>query len=65
MVTVSIPEKHVREVCKIGQGAATCRYLAVSSEFTCAKNDPGLKALLDAKVASGKMGSKDDNCEGK
>lgn len=61
---MTIPMDHVKTVCKMGQGAVTCRYLAVGNGFICAKTNPSLKALLDEKVASGKMGSKGDNCEG-
>lgn len=58
--------RHVKTICLIGQGAATCRYLLVGKNgFECAKHK-GLKDSIDrtwaqdsTKVAQG------DNCDGK
>lgn len=60
-----IPEKHLKEVCKVGQGNACCRYIvADSTGITCAKNNPSLKKTLDHRVASNQMIAMADNCIG-
>lgn len=57
-------EHQVRDVCKIGQGAACCRYLTLGAKgFECAKL-LGLKATIDARVKAGTSGSLGDNCPG-
>jgi hypothetical protein len=51
-------------VCRIGQGAACCRYLTVGVHgFECEKHSD-LRSLLDARVAQGDMVAQGDNCEG-
>jgi hypothetical protein len=52
-----------RHVCKIGQGAATCRYLTVGADgWHCAKADLRLMAQIDARD---NMTAKADNCTGR
>ena len=54
---------HLKDVCKAGQGAATCRYITMNaSGWLCAKLDPSLKPMIDARIAT--MRAKGDNCEG-
>lgn len=54
--------KYVRDICKAGQGAACCRYLAASAEgIICLKLD-SLKPTIDARTD---MIAKSDNCDGK
>lgn len=56
---------YVETVCKMGQGEACCRYLIVHNGLQCAKLDPGLSAMILARVLEGTFKSKGDNCEGK
>lgn len=58
--------RHVKTICLIGQGAATCKYLLIGENgFECAKHE-GYAPSIDrqwahdsTKVAQG------DNCDGK
>lgn len=53
---------YIKNTCKIGQGAACCRYLMVGTKgFECGKLS-SLKPVIDARV--NKMNAKSDNCEG-
>ena len=57
----TIEREHLLSVCRLGQGAACCRYIIVSgSGIECAKGSP-LQAGLDART---KMTAKGDNCSG-
>lgn len=59
-----IPASHLKRVCKKGQGAKCCRYIALSvSGFACMKNTP-IKTILDDKVLANEMSAKADNCSG-
>ena len=58
-----LTREYVLETCKLGQGAACCRYLVAGAEgFECAKLG-SLRAGIDRRV--GIMVAKGDNCEGK
>lgn len=61
-------DDYVRSTCKIGQGAACCRYLLMDlAGWNCAKTvaDGGtVRALLDKRVALGTINARGDNCEG-
>lgn len=47
-MTTNTPNVHVRTVCKIGQGAACCRYLIVDPlGFYCCKLNPRDKRNID------------------
>ncbi len=60
-----VDQEKVQEVCKMGQGHATCRYLTHSTQgWECVKKYPGLKAYLDKRVEEGTLGARGDNCEG-
>ena len=55
---------YVTVVCKIGQGAACCRYLVVGTTgFECAKLS-ALKLVLDERVQQRTMSAQADNCAG-
>jgi hypothetical protein len=65
MSAVIEDREYVRNVCKLGQGAACCRYLAASARgLECLKHT-GLKAELDRRAAAKTMHAQSDNCEGK
>lgn len=57
-----LSEEHVREVCKLGQGAECCRYLVCGADgFECHSSGP-LKRMLDKKASS--MTAQSINCKG-
>ncbi len=60
-----IPDAHLHSVCKLKQGAKTCRYIGLvpSLGFVCAKKTP-MKTMLDERAIEGKMKAVGDNCEG-
>ena len=56
---------YLTKICKIGQGAACCRYIVAGGNgISCAKLT-GLKTTIDQRVADGKFTATSDNCEGK
>lgn len=56
---------YLQEICKIGQGAACCRYVVAGADgITCAKLTE-VKATIDKRVADGLFTATSDNCEGK
>lgn len=61
---MNISPNHLKEVCKMGQGNARCRYLTVGPKgFECVKNT-SLKNILDSRVAKNVMVAQGDNCDG-
>jgi hypothetical protein len=55
---------YAKEVCKIGQGAACCRYLTMDKDgWDCAKWT-SLRFTLDDRVENNEMNAHGDNCEG-
>ena len=57
-------QNHVRNVCKIGKGAACCRYLAGDGQgMACVKHHAAAR-VVDARVAAGTMGARGNNCDG-
>lgn len=63
---------HVRDVCRPGDGARTCRYLTGElpmfgggSGLHCARFYPALAARIDERVAEGTMVAQAINCPGK
>lgn len=55
----------IRNVCCIGQRAATCRYLTCGpGGWDCVKQDPKLGPYLDARVFAEQMNARGDNCPG-
>ena len=61
---MKISEEHLREVCKIGQGKACCRYMGVSDRFECLKHS-SVKDALDSRARNNTMTAQGDNCDGK
>jgi len=61
----SIPEEHLANVCKRGQGEACCRYAALTpgTGYTCEKFTD-LGPYLNQRLAAGQLRSKGDNCPG-
>lgn len=60
-----IDQDHVENVCKIGQGPATCRYLTMGrGGFSCEKHSE-LAMTIDAKVLNGQFTARGDNCAGR
>ena len=58
-------DDYVKDICKIGQGAACCRYLALSGGvWSCEKSVPQQKMYLDQRVADGSINARGDNCPG-
>lgn len=58
-----ITDEHVRAVCKLGQGAACCRYLMFGKGFECHKHSQ-LAAVIDGRVERGEFNARGDNCDG-
>lgn len=59
---MKIPDDTLKEVCKMGQRADTCRYIIVGEHgIVCAKHTKW-QALIDGRVDQ--MVAKGDNCEG-
>ena len=57
---------HIKEVCKIGRGAACCKYLVMGTEgFECMKANPANKAIIDKNWELTEHVAQGDNCEGK
>ena len=56
-------EHHLSGVCRIRQGAETCRYLCFSGQMCCAKGSK-LQAFIDQRFAEGGMDAKGDHCSG-
>ena len=56
-------ETFVKDVCKPGHGADTCRYLLFGGDWQCGKHDP-IHHTLDARVAAETMNARGDNCNG-
>ncbi|MGO8241293.1 hypothetical protein ACC806_34715 [Rhizobium ruizarguesonis] len=61
----AIPGDYAQAVCKIGQGAACCRYVVGGPHgLECAKHTPELAAQINRRVAAGAFTAQGDNCEG-
>ncbi len=61
---MALSKKHVDEVCKLGQGEDTCRFLSrCASGWECLKLTPTRK-WIDQRVAAGNHSAKGDNCPG-
>ena len=57
-------DKRIKEICKIGQGVKTCRYILVGKDgFECAK-DTDCGKVIDGKVARGEFSAESINCDG-
>lgn len=59
---MKLTDNYLKNICKIGQGKACCRYLTCSADgFECEKLGPA-KGILDSRVMY--MTAQGDNCEG-
>jgi len=57
--------KYLKDVCKIGQGHKTCRYIVAGADgLSCAKLT-SMKATIDDRVLTKTFVARADNCEGK
>lgn len=57
--------KHMKTICKIGQGNLCCRYLTSTiNGVACSKHDDNFKEIIDQKVFRGDFVAIGDNCEG-
>ncbi len=45
-----IDEKHVKNVCKLGEGVFTCSYLGIGQGFECLKGT-GFQSTIDQRRA--------------
>jgi len=60
----SFPSKeHIKNVCKRGKGAETCRFLIMGPNFECAKAT-ALREALNRRAKEGSMEARGDNCPG-
>jgi hypothetical protein len=60
-----VTDDWAKGVCRIGQGAACCRYLVMGpGGWDCAKPHGQTRAMLDKRVAAGQLSARGDNCEG-
>lgn len=59
---ILIMPDHLANVCRFGEGAATCRYLTMGDGFRCGKSSPPVRASIDARAAT--MTAQGDNCDG-
>lgn len=56
-------DEYVKTVCKIGQGAACCRYLTMGGGGWSCEKLTSMKGTIDRRVDA--MVAKGDNCEGR
>ena len=63
-LAVIVDTKHLTTVCRLGEGAACCRYVVASGGgIMCAKHDE-IASRLDQYAVSGAMVARGDNCPG-
>jgi len=55
--------RHVKEVCKLGQGGTTCAFIMMGGDVQCAKGT-GIEDSIRERLAQGTMNAKGDNCDG-
>ncbi len=61
---MSLPEEHLKNVCRLGQGKATCSFLAMGGAgFECQKGT-SIEKVIRERLAASTMGAKGDNCSG-
>jgi hypothetical protein len=57
--------EHVKNICKIGQGADCCKYLVAGTKgFECMKFNPENKAMIDINWTEHNHIAQGDNCDG-
>lgn len=58
--------EHLRQVCRMGQGSACCRYLVGDGDgIHCGKLDRACKDEIDRRVVAGLFTAIADNCHGR
>jgi len=63
--TARIPDDHLKAVCKMGEGAACCRFVVAGAEgIECAKHQEEIAAEINRRVAAGAFTAQGDNCPG-
>ncbi len=62
--TARVSTDHAKTVCRIGAGAACCRYLTCGAQGLECEKHSDLRVVLDARVAANQMVSHGDNCDG-
>jgi hypothetical protein len=62
---MSLPDKYVEEICKLGKGKKTCAFLLVGEGFDCAKSLPAFRKTIENRLAENSMNAKGNNCPGK
>lgn len=67
-VQLKIVDSHRSKVCRYGQGASACRYLArnpkINIGYVCVKNTP-FKPIVDKEVMNNpNWVARSDNCDG-
>ncbi len=61
---MSIADKHVENVCRMGQGPDCCRYLVFGGDGAGCIRGSGLQALMDRRADAGEMTALGQNCNG-
>jgi hypothetical protein len=63
-----VPDEHVANTCRPGEGFKTCRYLMMRCTeprgWGCGKADGTFKSILDDRVAQNSIVAQGDNCPG-
>lgn len=62
---MTVDDEHAKTVCKVGQGAACCRYLTMGGDGWSCEKLTGLRRAIDNRVRLGKFTAISDNCEGR
>lgn len=62
---MDLNENYLYDVCKLGDGELTCRYLTCDQKgFACGKLDPDIARTINARIAEGTFGAHGDHCHG-
>lgn len=57
--------QHVTDICRPGEGTATCRYLTMSAKGWSCRKHTLLADTLDSRVIAETIIARGDNCEGR
>jgi len=57
-------EKHVKKVCKPGQGENACCFLATGSNGWSCEKSGDLRKIIEKRVDTNTINAKSDNCDG-
>jgi len=57
-------EKHVKKVCKPGQGENTCYFLATGANGWSCEKSGDLRRIIEERVDTNTMNAQSDNCDG-